>query len=84
MACSCSTRSARRNCSASDVSNGARSSPSAALHAHAAYELDDNVAFVTDAMTDLAEAHDASIAYRFPTLGELGTTDELLALLAER
>jgi nicotinamidase-related amidase len=52
--------------------------------ARSAYELGYHVAFVTDAMSDAAEAHDASIAYQFPKLGELGTTDEVLALLAAR
>ncbi|CAM5555030.1 hypothetical protein SRIMM317S_03996 [Streptomyces rimosus subsp. rimosus] len=42
------------------------------------------MAFVTDAMSDVLEAHEASIAYQFPKLGELGTTAEVLALLAER
>lgn len=52
--------------------------------ARAGFELGYHVAFVTDAMTDLAEAHDASVANQFPKLGELGTTDEVLALLAAR
>jgi nicotinamidase-related amidase len=52
--------------------------------ARSAYELGYHVAFVTDAMTDVAEAHDASIAHQFPKLGELGTTDEVLELLASR
>lgn len=52
--------------------------------ARSAYELGYHVAFVTDAMTDVAEAHHASIAYQFPKLGELGTTAEVLALLASR
>lgn len=52
--------------------------------ARSAYELGYHVAFVADAMTDVAEAHDASIAHQFPKLGELGTTDEVLELLASR
>lgn len=52
--------------------------------ARSAYELGYHIAFVTDAMTDVAEAHEASIAHQFPKLGELGTTDEVLALLASR
>ncbi|CAM5425189.1 isochorismatase family protein [Leifsonia shinshuensis] len=52
--------------------------------ARSAYELGYHVAFVTDAMSDVLEAHEASIAYQFPKLGELGTTAEVLALLAER
>ncbi len=52
--------------------------------ARSAYELGYHVAFVTDAMSDNAEAHEASIAHQFPKLGELGTTAEVLALLAAR
>lgn len=52
--------------------------------ARAAYDLGYHVGFVTDAMTDTAEAHDAAIAYQLPKLGELGTTAEVLALLASR
>jgi len=51
--------------------------------ARSAYELGYHVAFVTDAMTDTsAAAHDASIEHQFPKLGELGTTAEVLGLLA--
>jgi nicotinamidase-related amidase len=50
--------------------------------ARSAYDLGYHVAFVTDAMTDVAEPHNASMAYQFPKLGELGTTAEVLALLA--
>jgi hypothetical protein len=35
-------------------------------------------------MTDNLEAHNASIEYQFPKLGELGTTAEVLALLDAR
>jgi nicotinamidase-related amidase len=52
--------------------------------ARAAYELGYHVAFVTDAMSDAAEAHEASIAYQFPKLGEIGTTADVLGLLAAR
>ncbi|GAA4176967.1 isochorismatase family protein [Gryllotalpicola koreensis] len=53
--------------------------------ARSAYELGYHVAFVTDAMTDTSEAaHDASIEHQFPKLGELGTTAEVLELLAAR
>ncbi len=52
--------------------------------ARSAYELGYHVAFVVDAMSDVAEAHEASIAYQFPKLGELGTTAEVLELLAAR
>lgn len=50
--------------------------------ARAAYDLGYHVAFVTDAMTDVAEAHEASLTLQFPKLGELGTTAEVLELLA--
>lgn len=52
--------------------------------ARSAFELGYHVAFVTDAMSDNEEAHNASIALQFPKLGELGTTAEVLALLAAR
>ncbi|MHA7985744.1 isochorismatase family protein [Rathayibacter sp. CAU 1779] len=52
--------------------------------ARAAYELGYHVAFVVDAMSDAAEAHEASVTHQFPKLGELGTTDEVLELLAAR
>ena len=52
--------------------------------ARSAYDLGYHVAFVTDAMTDSLEAHNASIEHQFPKLGELGTTAEVLALLAAR
>ncbi|MEY9952306.1 isochorismatase family protein [Leifsonia sp. EB34] len=52
--------------------------------ARTAYELGYHVAFVTDAMSDKLEAHEASIAHQFPKLGELGTTAEVLELLAGR
>lgn len=50
--------------------------------ARQAYELGFNVTLAIDAMTDLrAEAHEASIAYIFPRLGETGTTQEIIDLL---
>jgi nicotinamidase-related amidase len=52
--------------------------------ARSAFDLGYHVAFVTDAMTDNLEAHNASIEYQFPKLGELGTTAEVLALLDAR
>ncbi|WP_434315526.1 isochorismatase family protein [Leifsonia sp. P73] len=52
--------------------------------ARSAYELGYHVAFVTDAMSDALEAHEASIAHQFPKLGELGTTAEVLELVAAR
>lgn len=50
--------------------------------ARQAYEAGLNVTLALDAMTDLRpEAHQASIAYIFPRLGETGTTDEIIDLL---
>jgi len=49
----------------------------------AAHEHGHHVTLATDAMTDLdPEAHRSSIERIFPRLGESGTTDEVLELLA--
>ena len=41
-----------------------------------------NISFATDAMTDMsAEAHAHSLKYIFPRIGELGSTDEIIAKL---
>lgn len=51
--------------------------------ARAAHEHGYNVLFVTDAMTDSnPAAHDNSLAHVFPRLGELATTDEVVAALS--
>ena len=48
-----------------------------------AYERGYNLAFATDAMTDRsADAHARALDTIFPRIGELGTTEELLAVLA--
>jgi nicotinamidase-related amidase len=53
---------------------------STARHAH---ELGFNVTVATDAVTDMsAEIHENSVLRIFPGLGETGTTDEIIALLA--
>ncbi len=53
--------------------------------ARAANEFGYNVSFATDAMTDtLEDAHNHSLKNIFPRIGELGTTDEIIAQLAER
>jgi nicotinamidase-related amidase len=53
--------------------------------ARQAYEAGLNVTLAIDAMTDLRpEAHEASIAYIFPRLGETGTTQEIIDLLERR
>ncbi|MCC8425619.1 isochorismatase family protein [Mucilaginibacter sp. UR6-11] len=41
-----------------------------------------NLTFVTDAMTDLiADAHANSVKYIFPAIGEIGNTEDVVALL---
>jgi nicotinamidase-related amidase len=51
--------------------------------ARSAYDLGYHVVLVTDAMTDLnADAHRRSIETVFPRMGEIATTDDVLARLA--
>jgi nicotinamidase-related amidase len=51
--------------------------------ARQAHELGYHVTLATDAMTDRAtEVHDQRVSTLFPAIGETGTTDEVLALLA--
>ena len=53
--------------------------------ARQAYEAGFNVTFAIDAMTDTrAEAHAYSLSHVFPRLGETGTTQEIIDLLAKR
>jgi len=53
--------------------------------ARAAYEHGYHVTLATDAMSDLSEtAHNHSIDWIFPRLGETGSTSEVLTLLADR
>jgi nicotinamidase-related amidase len=53
--------------------------------ARQAQEAGLNVTFAIDAMTDLnADAHHNSVTRIFPRIGEIGTTDEILALLEKR
>jgi nicotinamidase-related amidase len=50
--------------------------------ARAASELGYNITFATDAMTDREEeAHQRSIKYIFPRMGETGTTKEIVEML---
>lgn len=50
--------------------------------ARQANEFGYNIAFATDAMTDMfADAHNNSLKYIFPRIGELGTTDEIIEKL---
>lgn len=47
-----------------------------------AWERAYNLTFASDAMTDLSsEAHDRALQLIFPRIGEIGTVDEILALL---
>jgi nicotinamidase-related amidase len=53
--------------------------------ARQAYELGFNVTLAVDAMTDSRpQAHDHCLTLVFPRLGETGTTEEIVALLAVR
>ena len=53
--------------------------------ARQAYEHGFNVTLAVDAMTDTrAEAHAYSLSHVFPRLGEAGTTQEIIDLLAKR
>jgi nicotinamidase-related amidase len=53
--------------------------------ARQAYEAGFNVTLAVDAMTDLrAEAHEYSLKHVFPRLGETGSTQDVLDLLAKR
>lgn len=53
--------------------------------ARAASELGYNIAFATDAMTDrVLDAHNNSINYIFPRIGELDVTDNIVRMLGLR
>ncbi len=53
--------------------------------ARSANERGYNITFATDAMTDtVAAAHENSLTYIFPRIGELATTDEIIAKLPTR
>jgi nicotinamidase-related amidase len=53
------------------------------MTARQAYELGFNVTLATDAMTDLnADAHAYSVTRTFPRVGETGTTQQVIDLLA--
>jgi nicotinamidase-related amidase len=52
--------------------------------ARSANEYGYNITFATDAMTDtIAEAHNVSLKYIFPRIGELATTDAIIQKLRE-
>jgi nicotinamidase-related amidase len=64
------------------VMAGVATSNGVEVTARQAYELGFNVAFATDAMTDVAfEAHTYSITRVFPKIGETGTAEDIIALL---
>jgi nicotinamidase-related amidase len=53
--------------------------------ARQAYEAGFNVTLAVDAMTDVRpEAHEYSLRHVFPRLGETGSTQDVLDLLAKR
>ena len=53
--------------------------------ARQAHEAGFNVTLATDAVTDVrAEAHEYSFKHVFPRLGETGSTQDVLDLLAKR
>jgi nicotinamidase-related amidase len=62
---------------------GVATSIGAESTARFAHEFGYNVTLAIDAMTDMrAEAHENSVQRIFPRLGETGTTQEIVALLA--
>lgn len=53
--------------------------------ARTANELGYNLSFATDALTDMvASAHEHSLKFIFPRIGELGTTADIIAQLSRR
>lgn len=61
---------------------GVATSSGVEITAHQAYELGFNVTLAIDAMTDgRADAHAYSINHVFPRIGEIGTTQEIIAML---
>ena len=51
--------------------------------ARSAWEHNYNIAFASDAMTDTVEEnHNRSLVGIFPRIGEVGTTDDILAALS--
>lgn len=67
------------------VITGVATSTGVESTARQAYEQGFNVTLAIDAMTDVRpEAHDWSIRHIFPRLGETGTTQQILDLLATR
>lgn len=53
--------------------------------ARAASELGYNITFATDAMTDTQEAaHQRSVQYIFPNIGETGNAEEIVEMISKR
>ena len=72
----------RRLATTQIVLAGVATSNGVEVTARQAYELGFNVAFATDAMTDVdLDAHTYSLTRVFPKIGETGTTEEIIALL---
>ena len=66
------------------VVTGVATSAGVESTARFAHELGFNVTLGVDAMTDLSlEAHENSVARIFPRMGETGTTQDILDLLAK-
>ena len=67
------------------VLTGVATSTGVEATARQAYEAGFNVTLAIDAMTDVRpEAHEYSLKHVFPRLGETGTTQDVLDLLAKR
>lgn len=67
----------------SDGIAGVATSNGVEVTARQAYELGLNVTLAIDAMTDMhADAHDYSATRVFPKIGEVGTTRQIIDLLA--
>ena len=67
------------------VLTGVATSTGVEATARQAYEAGFNVTLAIDAMTDVRpEAHEHSLKHVFPRLGETGTTQDVLDLLAKR
>lgn len=65
------------------VVTGVATSAGVESTARQAYEAGFNVTLAVDAVADLnVEAHAHTVGYIFPRLGETGSTDDILALLA--
>ncbi|GAB4018770.1 isochorismatase family protein [Spirosoma koreense] len=67
------------------VLSGVATSRGVESTARAASERGYNLAFAQDTITDtIASVHDNSFTYIFPRLGEVGNSEEIIALLAKR